>query len=77
MLFWSENGDKLPILVWNWGWFSRGVHECIHCFYSEYANLKWVLRNFFCAFSNLSNDEIIISQRPGLKTGVKNDIFLV
>ena len=42
--------------------------------YSEYANLKWVLRNLFCAFSNLSNDEII-SQRPGLKTGVKNDIF--
>ena len=50
------------------------MHECIHSFYSEYANLKWILRNFFCACSNLSNDEII-SQRPGLKTGVKNDNF--
>ena len=31
-------------------------------------------KNFFCACSNLSNDEII-SQRPDLKTGVKNDIY--
>ena len=46
----------------------------MHSFYFEYANLKWILRIFFCACSNLSNDEII-SQRPDLKTGVKNDIY--
>ena len=37
-------------------------------------NLKWILRNLFGWCSNLSNDDII-SKRPGLKTGVKNDIF--
>ena len=30
--------------------------------------------SFFCCCSNLSNDHII-SKRPCLKTGVKNDIF--
>ena len=32
------------------------------------------LRNGFCWCSNLNNDDIT-SYRPGLKTGVKNDIF--
>ena len=52
----------------------------------KYANSKWILRNLFCCCSNLSNDDII-SERPGLrigmdfrgapglKTGMKNDIF--
>ena len=44
------------------------------------------MRNRFCWGSNLSDDEIILeasseigygSLRPGLKTGVKNDNFLV
>ena len=39
-----------------------------------YSNSKWILRNLFCWCSNLSNDDII-SKRPGLKTGVKNDII--
>jgi len=33
------------------------------------------LKNFFCLLSNLSNDDIISAYRPGLKTGVENDIF--
>ena len=52
----------------------------------KYANSKWILGNLFCCCSNLSNDDII-SERPGLiigmdfrgapglKTGMKNDIF--
>ena len=40
----------------------------------KYANSKWILRNLFRRRSNLSNDGII-SQRPGLKTEVKNNIF--
>ena len=35
-----------------------------------YANSKC-----FCLRSNLSNDDIISAQNPGLKTGVENDIF--
>ena len=31
--------------------------------------------NFFCLCSNLSNYDIISAERPGLKTGVKNDFF--
>ena len=30
---------------------------------------------FFCFRSNLSNNDIISAQGPGLKTGVENDIF--
>ena len=30
---------------------------------------------FFCLRSNLSNDNIISAQRPGLKTGVEDNIF--
>ena len=32
--------------------------------------------NFFCFCGNLSNDDIIFTERLGLKTGVENDIFL-
>ena len=56
---------------------TTGVYECIYCFYSKtvrkkvkYVNLKWILRILFCWRSNLSNNDII-SQRPGLETGVK------
>ena len=31
--------------------------------------------NIFCLRSNLSNDNIISAQRPGLKTGVENYTF--
>ena len=30
---------------------------------------------FFCLRSNLSNDNIISAQSPGLKTGVEDNIF--
>ena len=33
------------------------------------------LEEFFCLRSNLSNNGIISAKRPGLKTGVENDIF--
>ena len=70
----------LPILVWNLVWFSRELRECMNIFIvyrkkDKYANSKWMLRNSFCCCSNLSNNNGIIFQRPGLKTGVKNDIF--
>ena len=69
----------LSILVWNLVWFSRELRECLNLFIvyrkkDKYANSKWMLRNSFCCCSNLSNNGIIF-QRPGLKTGVKNDIF--
>ena len=38
------------------------------------ATIKWILRNLFCYFSNLSNDDKI-SWRPGLKTGMKSANF--
>ena len=50
----------------------------------KYANSKWILRNLVCWRSNLSNDDIFLRgmsengygfKKPGLKTGVKNDIF--
>ena len=77
--FWSENGYTLCLLVWNLVWFSRELRECLNLFIvyrkkDKYANSKWMLRNSFCCCSNLSNNGIIF-QRPGLKTGVKNDIF--
>ena len=31
--------------------------------------------DFFCLRSNLSNDNINCAIRPGLKTGVENNIF--
>ena len=34
--------------------------------------MDWI---FFCLRSNLSNDNIISAQRPGLKTGVENYTF--
>ena len=45
----------------------------------QFANSKWILLAFRSPYgllsrSNLSNDDII-SKRPGLKTGVENDIF--
>ena len=69
----------LSILVWNLVWFSRELRECLNLFIvyrkkDKYANSKWMLRNSFCCCSNLSNNGIIF-QRPGLKTGVQNDIF--
>ena len=69
----------LSILVWNLVWFSKELRECLNLFIvyrkkDKYANSKWMLRNSFCCCSNLSNNGIIF-QRPGLKTGVKNDIF--
>ena len=33
------------------------------------------IEEFFCLRSNLSNDRIISAKRPGLKTGLENDIF--
>ena len=33
------------------------------------------LKKFFCLRSNLSNDNIISAERPGLKTGMENYIF--
>ena len=41
----------------------------------EICEFKMHLKNFFCLHSNLSNDEIISANRPGMKTGVENDIF--
>ena len=44
------------------------------------TNSKWILMDFFCPRSNRSNhtgNDDIISQRPDLKTGVKNGIFFV
>ena len=39
------------------------------------ANSKWILMDFFR--SNHTGNDDIISQRPDLKTGVKNCIFFV
>ena len=41
----------------------------------EICEFEMHLKKFFCLRSNLSNDEIISAERPGLKTGVENDIF--
>ena len=55
---------------------TTGVYERIYCFISKwirkkekYANSKWILRNLFCCWSNLSNHDII-SKRPGLRVGM-------
>ena len=37
--------------------------------------IRNAFEEIFCLRSNLSNDEIISAERPGLKTGVENDIF--
>ena len=78
--FRSEKGYRLCSL-WSGIWYGFRVYEPIYGFNSKwirkkgkYVNLKWILRNLFCWHFNLSNDDII-SLRPGLKTGVKNDIF--
>ena len=41
----------------------------------EICEFEMHLKKFFCLRSNLSNDEIISAERPGLKTGMENDIF--
>ena len=50
----------------------------------KYENSKWILRHLFCCCSNLSNNDNFLKaspeneygfKRPGLKTGVNNDIF--
>ena len=60
---------------------STGVYERIYRFNSKWvrkkekhANSKWIWRIFFFR-SNLSSDNIISANRPGLKTGVENCIF--
>ena len=72
--FWSGTGYGFPgncvsryerIYRYNSKWVRKK---------EKYANSKWIFRNLFCCCSNLSCDEII-SRRPGLRTGVKNDIF--
>ena len=57
------------------------LYKRIYCFNNsksvrkkeKYANSKWILRNLFCCCSNLSNqgNKGIISERPGLRTGMK------
>ena len=37
--------------------------------------IRNAFEEIFCMRSNLNNDEIIYTERPGLKTGVENDIF--
>ena len=37
--------------------------------------IRNAFEEIFCLRSNLSNDEIISADRPGLKTGMENDIF--
>ena len=41
----------------------------------ETCEFEMDLKNFFCLRSNLSSDNIISANRPGLKTGVENCIF--
>ena len=60
---------------------TTGVYECIYRCSSKwvshkekYANSKCIFRNLFSCCSNISNNDIIF-KRPGLKTGVKNDIL--
>ena len=71
-------------MVWNRVWVSRELRECMNVFIITVPNEQVIKRNmrirnvfleiFFLAVFNLSNNDII-SNRPGLKTGVKNDIF--
>ena len=82
--FWFENRYyTVPILIWNQVWFSRKhtLYESIYHF-----NFKWKERHrnrqvqnafqgILCLHSILSNYDIIFVQRPGQKTGVRNDIF--
>ena len=77
--FWSENGYKVTHFGLESGMVFKGttgVYERIYCFISKwirkkekYANSKWILRNLFCCWSNLSNHDII-SKRPGLRVGM-------
>ena len=52
---------------------TTGVYERFHSKCErkteKYANSKW-FEEFFCLRSNLSNDDIISTYRPGLKIGV-------
>ena len=57
---------------------TTGVYERIYRFNSKWVRKKEKYANWnriwriFCLRSNLSNDNIISVQRPGLKTGVEN-----
>ena len=65
MVFEGTTGAYKRITRFNF----KGVSKKEKC-----ANWKWIIRNLFCCCSNLCNDDMI-SLGPGLKTGVKNDIF--
>ena len=79
--FWSENGYRL-CSFWpgiRYG-FQGNYPECMNVFIVSIQNEQGRKRNkqigngfeeFFCLRSNLSNDD----KRPGLKTGIQNDIF--
>ena len=79
--FWSENGYRL-CSFWpgiRYG-FQGNYPECMNAFIVSIQNEQGRKRNkqigngfeeFFCLRSNLSNDD----KRPGLKTGIQNDIF--
>ena len=73
------------ILVWNRVWFSRELQRVWKYLWFQFQTSKkerevcefeMVLKNFFCLHSNLSNDNIISTLRPGLKMGM-NFIVLV
>ena len=60
---------------------TSGMYERIYRFNSKrirkkqkYANSKCILKNLFCWRSDSGNYDIIY-QRPGLKTGVRKDIY--
>ena len=79
--FWSENGFRL-CSFWpgiRYG-FQGNYPECMNVFIVSIQNEQGRKRNkqigngfeeFCCLRSNLSNDD----KRPGLKTGIQNDIF--
>ena len=62
--------NTLPILVWNRVWFSRELRS-VWTYLSFRFQMSKKEREFaFFVCSNLSNDNIISAQNPGLKTGM-------
>ena len=60
-------------------WFSRELRECMNVFIVSIPNederngnmrIRNAFEQIFCLRSNLSNDDIISAERPGLKTRV-------
>ena len=86
--FGLKTGIDFAILVWNWVCFSRKLQECMNVFVVSIANAserksnKQIRKDFktsclsFVLNSTCSRSKNCCGfKRPGLKTGVENNIF--